>query len=101
MECGYYSRAATISFSTSGGAATIRERRLIERIRYINVTDTGRQGTMLWHVEKWAFEPGHAGRLAQRTRQRLTIKPFVDLGCIIVIALIFLGTGINLMNDAI
>ena len=27
---GYYSRAATISFSTSGGAATIRERQLIE-----------------------------------------------------------------------
>ena len=30
MSHGYYSRAATISFSTSGGAATIRERLLIE-----------------------------------------------------------------------
>ena len=32
---GLYSRAATILFNTSGGAATIRERRLIEQIRYL------------------------------------------------------------------
>ena len=34
ISLGSYSRAATISFSTSGGAVTIHERRLIEQIRY-------------------------------------------------------------------
>ena len=38
---GYYSRAATISFSASGGAASIRERRLMEQIRYFDWSGQG------------------------------------------------------------
>ena len=36
LECGYYLRAATITFKVWQEGATIRGRRLIEEIRYFN-----------------------------------------------------------------